>query len=266
MLSFEFFSTTLEFRIATSSKRLLPIERQKCHNLELMLRMLKPNDIDRVVFIPVIHVDEESVNRVRQKIHDIRPDVVAAELDRERYQQLISKGDAQPEEPQSSGNIAIDFLSQIAILEQQLGDMTGTQAGNEMLAAIEAGRAVGSKIALIDRPFQETSTALMRIPLDEIYRLMHALNDATDVIEGTSQDFIVSLRDGEMVDSLLEEFEREFPAICDVLIHQRNQYIANALFSILNDVDGLIVAVLGAGHIKGVKSQLTKLLIQSAGQ
>ncbi len=227
--------------------------------------MLNSNDLDRVVFVSVIHVDEESVNRVKQKIQEIKPDVVAVELDHERYQQLVSQDGTHVETPQSSGNVALDFMTQIAMLEQQLGDMTGSQAGAEMLAAIEAGRDIGAKIALIDRPIQDTSASLMRVPLDELYRFMGMFDEATEVLQDSPQGFIANLRDGKTVDSMLEEFEREFPAIYDALIHQRDQYIANALFSILNDVDGPIVAVLGAGHIEGVKKRLVKILTQSAG-
>ncbi|MHA2081127.1 MAG: hypothetical protein ACW99H_08290 [Candidatus Thorarchaeota archaeon] len=43
-------------------------------------------------------------------------------------------------------------------------------------------------------------------------------------------------------------------------MEQRDQYVAKALHYILNDVEGKIVAVLGAGHIQGVKAALEKLL------
>ncbi|TET08166.1 MAG: TraB family protein, partial [Candidatus Thorarchaeota archaeon] len=55
----------------------------------------------------------------------------------------------------------------------------------------------------------------------------------------------------------------EFPKLAEVLIEQRDQYVAKALQFILNDVEGKIVVVLGAGHIQGVKSALNQLLQES---
>jgi pheromone shutdown protein TraB len=48
-----------------------------------------------------------------------------------------------------------------------------------MLAAIEEGQAVGAKIALVDRPMAETVRAMMKVPMDELYRLTNLLPDAT---------------------------------------------------------------------------------------
>jgi pheromone shutdown protein TraB len=63
----------------------------------------------------------------------------------------------------------------------------------------------------------------------------------------------------------MDQFETEFPSLFDVLVKQRDEYVANALLKILNDVQGQIVAVLGAGHIEGVKAALERLLkIESA--
>ncbi len=230
------------------------------------MRTVSQSDFDRVIFVPVIHVDEESVKCVRETIQNTRPDVVAVELDRQRYELLISgeQPAQQPDSMPATGNVAQDFMNQIAMLEVTLGGLTGSQAGSEMLAAIDAGRAIGAKIALIDRPIQETSAALMRVPLDELYRFMGMFESASADLQDSPLNLLTSLRDDETVDSLLEEFEHEFPAIYDALLRQRDRYIANALHYILNDVNGLIVAVLGAGHIDGVKQYLAELLAGNA--
>jgi pheromone shutdown protein TraB len=62
----------------------------------------------------------------------------------------------------------------------------------------------------------------------------------------------------------MKDFNSEYPGLSDALIHQRDFYVANALRSILKDVSGRIVAVLGAGHIDGVKKALTSLLESEA--
>ena len=49
-----------------------------------------PESLERVVFVSVIHTDADSVKHARKTVREVKPDVVAVELDRERYEQLIS--------------------------------------------------------------------------------------------------------------------------------------------------------------------------------
>ena len=160
-----------------------------------------------------------------------------------------------------TGDMISDLLQQFALLEKNLGEMVGSDAGAEMMAAIEEGRAIGAKIALIDRPLQATAQALMQVPLDEIYRLAGIIPDMTDEIEGVeASEMLETLKDEEGVANVMDEFHKEFPNVSRALIDERDQYIARALKTILEDVKGEIVAVLGAGHIEGVKKYLKEML------
>ncbi|MHA2057990.1 MAG: TraB/GumN family protein [Candidatus Thorarchaeota archaeon] len=216
---------------------------------------------ERIVFVSVIHTDVESVEEARRVVRETKPDVVAVELDRDRYQQLMNP----PEEGEivnpGSGDMAQDLMQQLAILEKSLGQITGSNVGDEMLAAIEEGRSIGAKIALVDRPMITTVQAMMQVPVEEMYRLTGMLPDATkDIENGGAIDLLAMLKEDGAVDDLMEQFKSEFPGLANVLIEQRDQYVAKALHYILNDVEGKIVAVLGAGHIQGVKAALEKLL------
>ncbi len=219
-------------------------------------------EIERVVFVPVIHTNPESVETARRTVMDIRPDVVAVELDRMRYHQLINPEQYENLEPDtSSGHSVNDLMNQIALLEKNLGHETGAKAGMEMMAAIEAGRKIEAKIALVDRPMDRTAQALAQVPLDEIYRLASLIPEATEGIEdGEGRSLMEFLKEDGAVDNLLSNFRKEFPVLAMVLIEQRDEYIAKAILSILNDVEGNVVAVLGAGHIEGVTCQLNALL------
>jgi pheromone shutdown protein TraB len=138
--------------------------------------------------------------------------------------------------------------------------MTGSNIGDEMLAAIEEGRAVGARIALVDRPLQATIQAMMKIPLSELYGLTSILPDATKDIEGGGATHILEmLKEDGAVEDIMKQFQAEFPGLARVLIEERDLYVAKALRFILNDVKGNIVAVLGAGHIQGVKAALDRL-------
>lgn len=223
------------------------------------------SQLDRVVFVAVIHTDLESVEEVRRVVREVQPTVVAVELDHERYEHL-SNPDIQAELTTMplTGDTAQDLMQQLAAMEQALGGITGSNVGDEMMAAIEEGRAVNAKVALVDRPMKDTVQAMMRVPLDELYSLTNTLPDATkDIEEGGAFDLMDMLKQDGAVDDILEQFRSEFPGLTKVLIEERDQYVANALHFILNDVEGQIVVVLGAGHIQGVKAALEKLLSNS---
>jgi pheromone shutdown protein TraB len=218
--------------------------------------------MDRVVFVPVIHTDLESVEHVRQAIRDIRPEAVAVELDHERYKLLTSpQSNAESTVVRTTGDSAQDLMQQLAILEKSLGEMTGSNIGDEMLAAVEEGRAIGAKIALVDRPMQATIQAMMKVPLNELYGMFNSLPDAAQDIEGGgATDILEMLKKDGAISEIMKQFQTEFPGLTKVLINERDEYVAKALHFILNDTKGKIVAVLGAGHIEGVKIALEKLL------
>jgi pheromone shutdown protein TraB len=220
------------------------------------------NELNRVVFVAVIHTDTESVERAREVVRNIQPDVVAVELDHQRYQQLMESDKPMANwKPTSSGDAAQDLIQHMATLEKSLGEMTGSNVGEEMLVAIEEGRRIGAKIALVDRPIHVTMQAIARVPLDEIYRLMGLVPDAQkDLQESDGTDILGMLKEEGAIENLMKDFNSEYPNLADALIHQRDLYVANALRSIMKDVDGRIVAVLGAGHIDGVRKALLNLL------
>ena len=215
---------------------------------------------ERLVFVSVIHTDFESVNKAKRIVRETKPEVVAVELDHDRYNQLMNPVDNQVIPAPSSGDMAQDLMQQLAILEKSLGEITGSNVGDEMMAAIKEGRTIGAKIALVDRPISATIQAMMQVPVEEIYKLTGLLPDATkDIEDGGAGDLLSMLKEDGAVEDLMDQFRSEFPGLANVLIEQRDQYVAKALHFILNDVQGRIVAVLGAGHIQGVIKALEGL-------
>jgi pheromone shutdown protein TraB len=224
------------------------------------------NPLDRIVFVPVIHTDRESVDHAREVVRKERPSVVAVELDRERYAQLMNPAEQEDVEVQQpTGDMAQDLVLQLALLEKSLGSITGSDVGEEMMTAIEEGRSIGAKIALVDRPMKETVRSMMQVPLDELYKLFNMLPEASkEIQEGGIGDLFALLKEEGAVDNIMDQFRNEFPNLTRVLIEERDAYVARALHFILNDADGVIVAVLGAGHIQGVRKALVEFLAEES--
>ncbi|MEM2142863.1 MAG: TraB domain-containing protein [Candidatus Thorarchaeota archaeon] len=223
--------------------------------------MRSPDDLQRVLFVGVIHTDSESVVKVRETVRLHRPDVVAVELDRYRLDQLLSRDATQTAVSTGQSTDGVQtLLQQIAVLEDLIGNATGSQVGGEMLAAIEEGRKIGAKIALVDRPLHVTVQALDKVPLDEIYRLMEMIPSVTREISGGNVlEMTRDLTNEENLEKLLSEFRRQFPGLTNVLIDQRDDYVARAISRILEDVQGKVVVVIGAGHLAGVRAALERI-------
>ncbi|PSQ18788.1 conjugal transfer protein TraB [Halobacteriales archaeon QS_8_69_26] len=105
------------------------------------------------------HVSERSVDRVRDRIRETRPDVVAVELDEGRYKQM--QGDA-PDDLEAGdllrGNTVYQFLAywMLSYVQSRLGDRFDIEPGADMKAAIDAAEDEGLGVALVDRDIQVT--------------------------------------------------------------------------------------------------------------
>ncbi|HEC82271.1 MAG TPA: hypothetical protein ENI53_00090, partial [Thermoplasmatales archaeon] len=65
-------------------------------------------------------------------------------------------------------------------------------------------------------------------------------------------------KDGEKT---IKKFEKEMPELKRILIDERNEYMANKLRDILNE-NNKVVAIVGEGHIVGLKSLLNDFEIK----
>ncbi len=220
-----------------------------------------PADIERLVIVPVIHTDNESTDRVRRVIREVRPEVVAVELDVDRYSHMVSAAGDVTAMPPAGGDPVTDLMWQLATLEESIGVATGAGVGNEMLAAIEEGRAVGAKVALVDRPIAETMRELERqVSLEEVYTFLDmAASAAQELGNCDAHEVVGELKTEDGVESVLKEFREQFPGMYAVLLEGRDRYVARALRQVLGDTTGKVVAVLGAGHVAGVRRALEEM-------
>ena len=113
----------------------------------------------RVHVVGTAHVSERSVDAVEEAIATHDPDVVAVELDEDRYRQL--QGEA-PEDLRAEdllrGNTVYQFLAYwlLSYVQSRLGDRFDIEPGADMLAAVEAAEERGARIELVDRDIQTT--------------------------------------------------------------------------------------------------------------
>ena len=203
------------------------------------------------------HIATSSVEAVRQQIEEYQPDVVAVELCQSRYDTLVSDRRLDKEgllKVIKEGKAPMVLLQSMLSAEQRkLGINEGQQPGAELLAAVKAADAVGCEVALVDRDIQTTlRRAWKRMRLREKWRLLSSL--LADEEDDEEIDVDQLLQDGDLLSSMMEELKGFSPGAGEVLIDERDTYIAAKLNAL--DENKRILAVLGAGHLNGVAQKI----------
>ena len=212
-----------------------------------------------LTIIGTAHVSSKSVDEVKDKIYEIQPDRVAIELDLGRYTKL-KKSMMGIEEDESISVTKIIKENKVGLFlvttvlsyfQSKIGDEVDVAPCSEMIGAIEAAEDLGIPIALIDRDINITlERALNRMSfIDKIKFLYTVLTSDT----GDEEIDIEDLKNPEKLDDLLEMFKDEAPDIYDVLVHERDAFLAGSILRIPEDK---VIAVVGAGHQPGINKYL----------
>ena len=204
------------------------------------------------------HVATASVEAVRHQIATYQPDVVAVELCKSRYDALVSDRRLDKEgllKVIKEGKAPMVLMQSMLSAEQRkLGINEGQQPGAELLAAVEAANEAGCEVELVDRDIQITlRRAWKRMKLREKWTLLSSL--LADEEEEEDLDVNDLLQDTDLLSSMMDELKGFSPGAGEVLIDERDTYIASNLAGL--GTERRVLAVLGAGHLQGVSNKLS---------
>ena len=205
------------------------------------------------------HVSTASVEAVREQISSFKPDLVAVELCESRHQALTSNRRLDKEgllKVVKEGKAPLVLLQSLLAAEQRkMGLDEGQQPGAELLAAVQEAEAAELEVALIDRDIQTTlRRAWKKMRFFEKVKILWSLlgddedEDAPEVSE--------LLEDQDLLSSLMEELRTFSPGAGTVLIDERDAFLAGKI-SQLDRSGKKILAVVGAGHLKGIEKHLS---------
>ncbi|MCC4768179.1 TraB family protein [Methanosarcina sp. DH1] len=215
----------------------------------------------KVVLIGTAHVSEKSVAEVKAAIRELKPDIVAVELCRGRYDSL--KGNVQEKQVPikdilTEGKVYYYMIHWLlAYVQKKIGDDMGVRPGAEMLAAIEEAESTGAKIALIDRDIQVTLQRFwgkMKF-LEKVKMIFSLLGGLIGIGKGTDID-IDKITETDVVTGLVNELREFAPTAAEVLIDERDAYLAGSILKVAAGGNKTVVVVIGAGHKPGVTKYL----------
>ena len=217
-------------------------------------------DVDESLrLLGTAHVATASVEAVKQNIEEWKPDIVAVELCKSRFEALTQDRRLDKEgllKVIKEGKAPMVLLQSLLAAEQRkLGIDEGQQPGAELLAAVEAAQEYDLDVKLVDRDIQTTlRRAWKKMGFKEKVGLMWALLAEEDTDEELELEDM--LADKDLLTSLMEELREVSPGAGEVLIDERDEFIARKISGIRSD--GKVLAVLGAGHLDGVSKLLAE--------
>lgn len=214
-----------------------------------------------VFLIGTAHVSKESVDLVRETIEKENPDMVAVELCDQRHHAIAEKkrwDETDISRVFKEGKSYL-FLTQLLLtnFQRKVGDELGVKPGSEMVKALEMAKERDIPVALVDRDIKTTlKRALNSMSLIEKAKLSFSLFCGMFEEDEASVDVMEKLKDTDVMTEMMEELGRDVPSVKKALIDERDRYIADKIAAL--DAKR-IVAVVGAGHVSGIKKILESM-------
>ena len=218
---------------------------------------------DGLRILGTAHVSSESVELVRSQIEEWGPDLVAVELCPSRMTALTKPDSLESEDLLKiikEGRSAMILLqSALAAQQRRMGITSGEKPGAELLAAVNAAEDSGVPVEMIDRDVVVTlRRAWKKMGIIEKWRILNALLWEEDDDEVSIDDV---LGDSDLLSSMMEEAREIAPGAGEVLIDERDTFLAGRIQQIRGK--GKILAVIGAGHLSGVAHNLGEPAIET---
>lgn len=228
---------------------------------------MKYTQIGNIILVGTSHIADESVKNVKVVIEHFPEAIVGVELDKQRFYALIHN--------QKSSGLSFEtiklfgwkgaiFAAIASAVTEKLAKHVGTKPGADMLAAIETAKKKDLTVGLLDQPIQIT---LQRFSQKLTWK--EKWNFFVDIITGLvmpnkamkkyglAEFNLKKVPPDEVIEKLLEYVEKRYPEIYKVLITERNSYMVRRIQRFQEKYPTkTIIAVVGAGHVKGMKELL----------
>ena len=213
-----------------------------------------------IYLVGTAHVSKESVEDVRKTIEQVSPDTICVELCKARYTAITQKDIWEKMDIFKiiRQKKAALLLAQLILTSfyRRLGQKLGIQPGAEMLEAINLAEDRKTQLVLADR---DIGITLKRVWgylgfWNKLKLLMHL---TMTIFSSEQIDFesIEKLKEKDQLESVMADFAEKFPEIKKRLLDERDMYLAQKIRSAAGKV---VVAVVGAGHVKGISSHILK--------
>ncbi|MFU8770127.1 MAG: TraB/GumN family protein, partial [Desulfotignum sp.] len=213
----------------------------------------------QILLIGTAHVSRQSAQLVTDTILAENPDTVCVELCHTR---LAAIRDADRWRNMDIVKIIREkralmlFMNLLlASFQKKIADRFDIRPGQEMINAVAAAEKVNAAVVPADRDIQVTLSRVWRgMGLWAKIKLFASMVFSFGASDDIQEADIEKMKQEDILETLLAEVKKSHPIIQQVLIDERDQYLATRI----RDAAGTrIVAVVGAAHVPGIKRYLT---------
>ena len=211
-------------------------------------------DDREIILIGTAHISQASKDLVRETIVAESPDTVCVELDDGRLKSIQD-----PDRWKRTDLKEVIKKKQLATLianlvlgsyQKRMGAQTGVKPGSELKEAVDVANEKNAELVLADRDIKITLRRTWACTpwyrkLNLLGGLIASIFDKTEV----SEEELAKIKEQDALSSMMQEFGKNFPEVKQVLIDERDQFLAT---KIKNAPGKKIVAVVGAGHMRGI--------------
>ncbi|MGV8168551.1 MAG: TraB/GumN family protein [Candidatus Nanoarchaeia archaeon] len=218
-------------------------------------------NLDALEIIGTSHVSKESKEKINETFERFKPDIICIELDAGRYYSLMH--------PDKKGRPSVRQLGMTGFLfavigrffQKKLGNMTGMNPGEEMLLGANLAKKHRLKLELIDQDAAITLRNLSKkVKLREKLKILLDLFRAPFIKDFRVKIDVSRIPDEETINKIMNIMKKRYSGFYRVLLEDRNRYMAKKLYLLLKDnPEKRIIAIVGAGHVEGIKKQLKTL-------
>ncbi len=211
-----------------------------------------------IILVGTAHVSKESTEQVEQTIRDEAPDTVCIEIDKTRYGSMTegqswSSLNVYKVLKERKGFLLLANLV-LASFQRRLGLNLGTAPGEEMRRAAAVCEELGIPFVFADREIHVTlRRAWKKTRFWGKNKMLAALLSSVFAKEELTAEEIEKLKEKSAVQDMMEELAGYLPSVKEVLIDERDRYLAAQIFKAGGQK---IVAVIGAGHVNGIVERL----------
>ena len=221
---------------------------------------INTSDGREIILIGTAHISQASKELVRETIEAEKPDTICIELDEGRLKSIRD-----PERWKKTDLREVIKKKQLATLianlvlgsyQKRMGDQTGVKPGSELKEAADIASEKDIPIVLADRDIKITLKRTWACTpwyrkLSLLGGLFGSIFDKTEI----SEEELAKIKEQDALNSMMQEFGQTFPEVKQVLIDERDQFLAGR---IKNAEGKKVVAVVGAGHVKGIASIISE--------
>jgi pheromone shutdown-related protein TraB len=210
------------------------------------------------ILVGTAHISQESVDLVRNIVEAEKPDCVCIELDAQRYEALSQQkrfASLDLREVIRNQQLAALLMNLLlASYQKRLGGKLGVVPGSELLEAAKVAKENDIAVSLCDRDIRVTlRRAWASLSLWKKAMLISTFAASAFEDPELSEEELNRIKQKDVLSELMNELGQAMPTLKEALIDERDRYLAQKI----RESEGQkLVAVVGAGHIEGMKQAI----------